>query len=37
MHQPMPEVFFTAFGVSTLDYELRLYVNCVTVAVLSMS
>ncbi|HFV5543806.1 TPA: mechanosensitive channel MscK [Escherichia coli] len=27
MHEPMPEVFFTAFGASTLDHELRLYVR----------
>lgn len=26
MHEPMPEVF-TAFGASTLDHELRLYVR----------
>ena len=27
MHEPMPEVFFTAFGANTLDHELRLYVR----------
>ncbi|MFO6427443.1 hypothetical protein ACLBOM_27355 [Escherichia coli] len=27
MHEPMPEVFFTAFGASMLDHELRLYVR----------
>ena len=27
MHDPEPAVFFTAFGASTLDHELRLYVR----------
>ncbi|CBG87300.1 mechanosensitive channel MscK [Citrobacter rodentium] len=27
MHDPQPEVFFTTFGASTLDHELRLYVR----------
>lgn len=27
MYELMSEVFFTVFGVSTLDYELRLYVR----------
>ena len=27
MHDPEPSVFFTAFGASTLDHELRLYVR----------
>ncbi|XPE66608.1 hypothetical protein ACNKHR_05025 [Shigella flexneri] len=27
MHEPMPEVFFTAFGASMLDQKLRLYVR----------
>ncbi|HFZ8993862.1 TPA: mechanosensitive channel MscK [Citrobacter freundii] len=27
MHDPHPEVFFTTFGASTLDHELRLYVR----------
>lgn len=38
MHEPMPEVFFTAFGASTLIMScVCMCVNCVTVAVLSMS
>ena len=27
MHDPAPDVFFTTFGPSTLDHELRLYVR----------
>ncbi|MBJ6059796.1 mechanosensitive ion channel, partial [Salmonella enterica subsp. enterica serovar Derby] len=27
MHDPEPAVFFTTFGASTLDHELRLYVR----------
>ncbi|MFN1129808.1 mechanosensitive channel MscK [Lelliottia nimipressuralis] len=27
MHDPAPSVFFTTFGASTLDHELRLYVR----------
>ena len=27
MHDPAPAVFFTTFGASTLDHELRLYVR----------
>ncbi|MBB1200413.1 mechanosensitive channel MscK [Enterobacteriaceae bacterium 89] len=27
MHEPEPSVFFTTFGASTLDHELRLYVR----------
>lgn len=27
MHDPEPSVFFTTFGPSTLDHELRLYVR----------
>ena len=27
MHDPEPSVFFTTFGASTLDHELRLYVR----------
>ncbi|MDX7019438.1 mechanosensitive ion channel, partial [Klebsiella aerogenes] len=27
MHDPAPAVFFTTFGPSTLDHELRLYVR----------
>ncbi|MNC32662.1 Mechanosensitive channel MscK precursor [compost metagenome] len=27
MHDPEPTVFFTTFGASTLDHELRLYVR----------
>ncbi|MTH44758.1 mechanosensitive channel MscK [Escherichia alba] len=27
MHDPQPAVFFTTFGASTLDHELRLYVR----------
>ena len=27
MHDPEPAVFFTTFGPSTLDHELRLYVR----------
>ncbi len=35
MHDPEPAVFFTTFGASTLDHELRVCtcVNCAIVAI----
>lgn len=38
MHEPMPEVFFTAFGAARWIMScVCMCVNCVTVVVLSMS